>query len=303
MEISHRHIEVFRAIMLSGSVTGAATLLRTSQPTVSRELARLEQLLGYALFQRDKGRLQATARALALYDEVQRAYVGLQRVSEAAANLARLDQAQLALVCLPAFAHALVPAVCRRLHAVAGQARVAITPQESPLLEEWLSAQRFDLGLTEHSEAPPGTRLQAVLEADELCVLPEGHPLLAHSVLTPQHFAGQPFVSLSPDDRYRRLLDAVFEQAGVSRQLLWETHSAVSVCALVREGLGVAIVNPLTALAMAGHGLQLRRFAVSVPYRVSLVQPLYRPASPLSATFIDMLQQEAASLQQSLAVL
>ncbi|MGL6045164.1 MAG: LysR family transcriptional regulator, partial [Vogesella sp.] len=72
MEISHRHIEVFRAIMLSGSVTGAATLLRTSQPTVSRELARLEQLLGYALFQRDKGRLQATARALALYDEVQR---------------------------------------------------------------------------------------------------------------------------------------------------------------------------------------------------------------------------------------
>lgn len=38
MKLSARHIEVFRAIMASGSVTGAARLLFTSQPTISREL-------------------------------------------------------------------------------------------------------------------------------------------------------------------------------------------------------------------------------------------------------------------------
>ena len=62
MDIQHRHIEVFRAVMTAGSVTGAAALLHTSQPTLSRDLARLEQLLSYALFERERGRLKATAR-------------------------------------------------------------------------------------------------------------------------------------------------------------------------------------------------------------------------------------------------
>ncbi|WP_174874607.1 LysR family transcriptional regulator [Vogesella oryzae] len=303
MSISHRHIEVFRAVMTSGSVTAAAALLHTSQPTVSRELARLEQMLGFVLFDRIKGRLQPTAPALALFDEVQRSYIGLERIVETAANLARPDGGQLAVACLPAFAHALLPAVCRRLQQQAGNVRVAITPQESPLLEEWLSAQRFDIGLTESAEPPPGTSLQPLLSADEVCVLPEGHPLLAKAVLAPQDFAGQPFVSLSPQDAYRLQLDAVFAAAGVARQLVWETHSAVSVCALVQQGLGVAIVNPLTALAMAGQGMQLRRFAVSVPFAVSVVLPQFRPSTPLSGTFVALLQQEAALLQQRLAAI
>ena len=48
MRLTHRHIEVFRTVMLAGQVTRAAELLHTSQPTVSRELARLEQLVGAA---------------------------------------------------------------------------------------------------------------------------------------------------------------------------------------------------------------------------------------------------------------
>ena len=72
--ISHRHIEVFRALMLAGSATGAAQMLFTSQPTISRELARQEQLLGYDLFERVQGRLKPRARALRLWDEVQRSW-------------------------------------------------------------------------------------------------------------------------------------------------------------------------------------------------------------------------------------
>ena len=86
--ITHRHIEVFRAVMTAGSATGAADLLHSSQPTVSRELARLESLLGYALFERVQGRLRPNARALALWDEVQRSWQGLERVVERAVALA-----------------------------------------------------------------------------------------------------------------------------------------------------------------------------------------------------------------------
>lgn len=105
--ISHRHLEVFRALMLSGSATAAAQMLFSSQPTVSRELARMESLLGYALFERAQGRLRPTARALSLWAEVQRSWQGLDRVVEHALALARPHQARINVLCLPALSHAL----------------------------------------------------------------------------------------------------------------------------------------------------------------------------------------------------
>ena len=156
--ITRRYIEVFRAVMTAGSVTGAADLLHSSQPTASRELARLESLLGYALFERLQGRLRPNARALALWDEVQRSWQGLERVVDRAVALGRSDAVQLSVLCLPALAHALLPGAAARLLQACPHARLSVTPQESPLLEEWMSAQRFDLGLGEQTATPPGTQ-------------------------------------------------------------------------------------------------------------------------------------------------
>jgi DNA-binding transcriptional LysR family regulator len=297
--ITHRHIEVFRAVMTAGSVTGAAELLHTSQPTASRELARLETLLGYALFERLQGRLRPNARALALWDEVQRSWQGLERVVDRAVALGRSDAAQLSVLCLPALAHALLPGAAARLLQVSPHARLSVIPQESPLLEEWMSAQRFDLGLGEQTATPPGTQAEVLLTLDEVAVLPVGHALAQRPVLGLGDFAGLPFVSLSADDPYRRQIDALFAQTGVQRQLRLETHSAVAVCAMVQRGLGVAIVNPLTALAAvqgAGGALVLRRLGFSVPFSVSVVRPLFRAPLPELAPMLDALRLEAKAL-------
>ncbi|VTR40368.1 DNA-binding transcriptional regulator LysR [Serratia fonticola] len=47
--ITLRQIEIFHAVMTTGNLTEAATLLQTSQPTVSRELARFEKLIQPAI--------------------------------------------------------------------------------------------------------------------------------------------------------------------------------------------------------------------------------------------------------------
>lgn len=300
MDIEHRHIEVFRAIMRAGSVTAAAAQLFSSQPTVSRDLARLEQLLGFALFDRVRGRLQPTARALVLHAEVQRSWSGLETVLATARGLREFASGQLAIACVPAFAQSLLPAACRRFQQQHAQIALSITPQESPLLEEWLSAQRFDLGLTEQDSAPPGCTLTPLFAADEVCVLPPAHPLAARDVLQPEDFAGESFVSLAPGDPYRQQLDAAFASRGIERRMAIETQTAASVCALVREGLGIAIVNPLSAQEYAATGLVVRPFALSIPFRVSLVRPQFRPSTPLADAFALALQEEAdARLRRS----
>ena len=298
MDLSHRHIEVFRAVMRAGQVTRAAEALHSSQPTVSRELARLEHLLGYALFDRIQGRLRPTVRARALYDEVERAYQGLERVQATARELREFGTGRLHLACLPALAHALVPAALRRFAARHPEASVSVVPLESPALEAALSEQQFDLGLTEARAAPVGCALHTLLEADEVVVLPAGHALAQRPLLAPADFEGQAFIHLAPADPYRQQIDALFAAAGVTRRGRHETASAVSICALVAEGLGLSIINPLTARAMAQSDARLavRPLAEAVRFHVALVRPEWRAEHPLLADLRDALIGAAGAL-------
>ncbi|OQS50170.1 LysR family transcriptional regulator [Chromobacterium violaceum] len=303
MSISLRHIEVFRAVMTCGSVSGAARLLHTSQPTVSRELARCEQLLGMALFERGHGRLRPTQQALQLFAEVERSFVGLERIVASADAIRQFAGGQLAVACLPVFAQALLPGVCADFVADFPDVGVDISPQESPWLEEWLAAQRFDLGLTEQQQAPAGCQTQPLWQGDELCVLPAGHPLAEKRRLEARDFDGLSFISLAASDSYRQQVDAWLAREGVSRRLQLSCHSAASVCEMVRLGLGVAIVNPLTALAEAERGLAVRPLAESIPFSVQLVLPQFRPASPLPARFIAALRRRVSELDIRLSAL
>lgn len=298
--INLRQIEIFHAVMTAGNLTEAARLLHTSQPTVSRELARFEKLLGIQLFTRARGRLHPTVQGLRLFEEVQRSWYGLDRILSTAESLRDFRQGELSIACLPVFSHSLLPELVQPFLARYPELSLSIVPQESPLLEEWLSAQRHDLGLTETTTAPAGTERIPLLTLNEVCVLPAGHPLTAKTQLTPADFSGENYISLSRTDSYRQLLDSLFQQHEVRRRMVLETHSAASVCAMVRAGVGVSVVNPLTALEYAASGVVVRPFSVEVPFTVSLIRPLHRPASALVDAFCAHLASGAARFSAAL---
>lgn len=294
--VNLRHIEIFHAVMTAGNLTEAARLLHTSQPTVSRELARFEKVIGLTLFERSRGRLHPTVQGLRLFEEVQRSWYGLDRIVSAAESLREFRQGELSIVCLPVFSQSFLPLLLQPFLARYPEVSLNVVPQESPLLEEWLSAQRHDLGLTETLSTPAGTERAPLLTLNEVCVLPAGHPLAQRKVLTPQDFQGENYISLSRSDSYRQLLDALFSEHQVKRRMVVETHSAASVCAMVRAGVGVSVVNPLTALDYASSGVVVRPFSVDVPFTISLIRPLHRPASALVDAFSAHLQQTVSRI-------
>jgi DNA-binding transcriptional LysR family regulator len=300
--LTHRQISMFRAVMLHGQLSRAADVLGTSQPTLSRELARLEQVLTFMLFDRVRGRLRPTARALMLFQAVERSFVGLDEIAHQALALRHFAASRLRLACLPALAHALVPAALQGLQKSHPSAAVSIHPEESPWLEQALAEQRFDLGLSEALEAPFGCSLEFLYQAAEVAVLPTGHALLRKKILSPADFTDQSFISLAPGDPYRAQIDAMFAQYGVSRQMVYETASAVAVCAMVQHGLGVAIVNPLTAHAVqgsdpSGAGLAIRPLSVPIPFQVSVLVPSQGSNHPLLLPMIDALKDRAKELR------
>ncbi|MDE9459007.1 LysR family transcriptional regulator [Xenorhabdus bovienii] len=301
---SWRHIEIFHAVMTTKNLTDAAVLLKTSQPTVSRELARFEQLLRFRLFDRIKGRLFPTAQGLRLFEEVQRSYYGLERILNAAEGIRQFEHAQLSIACLPVFSQSLLPKACHSFIQRYPEAKLTIIPQESPLLEEWLSAQRHDIGLTEHLQTPAGTEQETLITLNEVCVLPANHPLSQKSRLTPEDFHEQKFISLSITDSYRQLIDTIFSEHHVNRNMIMETHSAASICAMISEGIGMSVVNPLTALDYLDKNARIcvRPFSIDIPFTVSLIKPIHRPFSEPVEIFITHLKQQTGLFPRKLAL-
>jgi DNA-binding transcriptional LysR family regulator len=302
MNLTHRQLSLFRAIMLHGNLGRAAEASATSQPTLSRELARLEQLLGFTLFDRVRGRLRPTVRGLALLQEVERSFVGLDQIAARAHELRTQTSGRLRIACLPALAHALVPQALVAFAEQCPDVAVSVHPLESPWLEQAMGEQRFDLGLCETTEAPSGVALHSLLEVAEVAVLPPGHRLAGKLSLSAQDFAGERFVSLAVGDPYRIAIDQMFAHTRVERTTLLETTSAVAVCAMVRQGLGVSIVNPLTALALSGPELLVRPLKVAIAYRVGLLLPQMAAPQPAISNLAEALHKAARMIKTSLSL-
>ncbi|OZI25132.1 hypothetical protein CAL19_06595 [Bordetella genomosp. 7] len=60
--IQLRHLEAFHAVMVSGSITGAAHLLHVTQPAISATIKHFEQRLGFTLFRREGAALRLPPR-------------------------------------------------------------------------------------------------------------------------------------------------------------------------------------------------------------------------------------------------
>ncbi|WP_102224875.1 LysR family transcriptional regulator [Acidimangrovimonas sediminis] len=275
-ELNLRQVEIFRAVMKFGTVTAAAAALGSSQPTISRELHRLEDVVGFALFERRRQRLQPTARAQKLYHEVQSAFIGLERINTCVNSLREIQDEVLYVSTLPAFAHSILPEAIARLSRTNPGVSVHVDTTD-PRDQSPISGFNFDIGLTEAGIFVPGTETIALGVFEQVAVLAEDDALAAPEVLTPEDLAGVRFISLGKYDPYRLLIDRAFDAAKVQRRMLISSQSSHAACEMVRRGLGVTIVNPLTALSFRGRGVVLRRFRPALPFPVSALCPVNRP--------------------------
>ena len=100
-KLTFRHIETIRAVMLTGSVTGAAVRLFVTQPAISHLIRDVEDILGFALFDRRFGRLVPTARAELLFGEIERSFVSLDHLNDFSSRLRDGEQRTISFGAVP----------------------------------------------------------------------------------------------------------------------------------------------------------------------------------------------------------
>ncbi|MBD1554636.1 LysR substrate-binding domain-containing protein [Pseudomonas typographi] len=298
--MNFKQVEAFRAVMLSGSMTAAAEALHTSQPNISRLIAQLERASGFKLFERSGGRLQATDEGAALFADVERAFIGLQSIEDAALNIRRGGTGRLRIAAVPSLSLTVLPHVIQRFRQEHPGVAISIHTHDSPAVARWAASRFCDVGLASYvGEQTPGVIAKVLCDVPGVCVFPRGHRLQTLASVTPNDLEGEEFISLLHNDGSRARIDRLFPETKGFRRMNLETPYAATICSLVGLGLGVGIVSPLVAQECRHLSIDTRPFLPDIRFTTYLLLPSDRPHSVLAQRFARLIGQMLSDATQA----
>lgn len=240
-----RQLEAFQATVLTGSVTAAANRLNVSQPAVSQLLGQLERACGFKLYDRRGGKIVLTREAEALYAEVNRMFVNVDRISRAAAAIRENNWGALRVASFPAFSRCLMPKIILEFLKDHCAARFHVQSMRSRAVIDAVAAQHVDIGVSSIAGDRPEVESTFVHAMRAICLLPSGHRLADRLSIHARDLEGEPFISLGLQDGSKSIVDRVFDQLTVRRKILVECGQSETIYSFVAAGAGVAVVDPL----------------------------------------------------------
>jgi DNA-binding transcriptional LysR family regulator len=287
--ITLKHIEAFRIVMQTGSMTEASRRLYTSQPQVSRLVSQLEAIVRFPLFQRHGTRLLPTLDGKRFFEDVEKAFVGLAGLEAAASNILSFRGRRLTVAAMPRLAAGLLTRAVMQFKVDYPESLVTIQSGTAASVNTWVSSGLCDVGLAIiYGDDSPGLRAETLFSMDCVIVLPKAHRLSRLKQVQAADLEDEAFISFPVGSAPRERIDQVLASAGVRPRTVLESDLGASVCALVAAGLGVSVINPLAALEeKRASGLEIRAFKPAVPVRLAMLLPPAAQGSRLVDAFTD----------------
>jgi DNA-binding transcriptional LysR family regulator len=284
-------VEAYRAVMLAGSVSDAAHFLNVSQPGISRLIKDLEQSVGFSLFTRIPGRIIPTPEGEAFFKHVQRVYHGLQSLEGAARDIANLKHDRLRIASFPAASLGAVPEAVVRMNEGFPDLKIRLEVQASSRVLELVSSQQIDVGIAAFPVDYPGVIVERVYKPFCKCVLSGDHPKAAMPRIALADLAGERTIGISEDLSIGHAMRAACREAGVPVENGVETTSAYAVCRMVESGLGIGVVDPLTAAVFRNSGVRILEFEPDIPFNFAIVLSEHAPRSQAVDRFVKLLHE------------
>ncbi|WP_369394121.1 LysR family transcriptional regulator [Streptomyces sp. CG1] len=239
----------------------AAARLGIAQPPLSQQIRRLEEKVGYALFEREPGRVTLTPAGRALLPAARQAMAGLTDGLAAARAAGSGRSGRLRIGFAASLALTVLPGLLREFRKQFPDVHLDIHEMTTAPQLDALRARTIDIGLLR--EPPAGESelgFRTVLSEPFVAVLPTAHPLAAQRAVSLAQLAGEPFVLL-PRAVGPQLYDRITglcEEAGFTPRISQDAVEWQTVCALVETGLGVSVA-PASIRRIRLKGVAFRR--------------------------------------------
>ncbi|MBN9428920.1 MAG: LysR family transcriptional regulator [Burkholderiales bacterium] len=285
-----RQMEVFRAVMSTGTVAGAATLLHLSQPAVSKALSLAERQSGIQLFDRIKGRLIPTTGARLLYEEVDRLWRGVEKVRKLSLELAHPADGTLHIAASSSLGSSLVPAALAEVYEQFPNLKAKVDLQVPRTLIDTLVDYTSDVGVALFALDHPNLLTVARYDCGWVCVMPKGHPLAELNAVRPRDLRGYRLISFPSLPDYGVEAKTLFGAETLQPAL--EVRAGQSACLFALAGIGVAVVDEVTVARNVFPQLEVRPFRTRARLEIRVVRNAFKPLSPFVRAFCDAIEHQ-----------
>lgn len=251
-------LAVVAAVRRLGSVSAAAEELHTSQPALSRRLARIERDLGGSLFDRGRHGARPTPAGRLVADGAEEVLAHLAELRQRARDATAGRRGRLRIGTTPTLGADILPRVLSQHRAEHPEVELEVVSNgDSAALAEDVLAGRLDLALAVVPRAAD-RRLAVPVDGWQFFVLvvPEDHPLTAMASVPIPLVLRERHVVMRKGTGLREVVDRMFTDLSDGRpDISIETTDREMLIPLVAAGLGVTLLPEVFAKHRAQEGV------------------------------------------------
>ena len=257
-EMTLRQVEVVRAVMLTGTINGAAALLNVSSPGISRLVKHTEESLGLRLFERRAGLFVPSVEAGPVFDQIARVYKDVENLGFAVANLQRGEDVRLVFASAPSIAQFIAGRAISDVRHRFPDLFIDLNILKIEETLDYLLLERGEFVMMSYPVENPALENELVATGTLVAIMPEGHRLAEKPAVSVRELAEEPMIGVDPKDPYGAILMKPFVDAGIEMQHSMRGRFAQTVVSLVRHGLGVALIDEFSVAEVNMPGVTRR---------------------------------------------
>jgi DNA-binding transcriptional LysR family regulator len=291
-----RQIEVVRAIMITGTIAGAAKLLNVSAPGISRLMKYTERSLSLRLFERRHGRYVPTREAEDIFEQINGVYKKVDDLQFVLSRIERGAAHEFVFASVPSMSTVMVPRAVERLRHLHPDLRFDINILKIEEAVDYLLMGKGELVVMSSRFDHPGIAMVPLARGELCCIVPENHAFATRASLTSREIAAHPLIGIDPADPYGRIMTEHFRRANVGFDIFIKARFGTTVCALVRAGLGIAVIDQFTVAHDAMPGIKAIRIEDPTPFQTYVAMRADRALSRYAENFVALLRDEMSTV-------
>ena len=248
------HLRYFVTLAEMKHYTRAAEYLCISQPSLSHAIRQMEKELGVALFEK-AGRHTVMTRFGEEFLEYARQSLAV--LDEGVASLQRSSRGEglIRLGFVPGLAADFLKVFPER------DIRFTFHTDLTEHLLAGLAAKKFDIVFASQPEETDGFTAVPVENQELVLITPKGHPLACADEISLSDTEGYRQVFFDRSSGIRRVIEKMFDDAGILPDIAYETEEDQVIAGLVAKGFGIAVVPYMDML----HKLDVEIMKIKSP--------------------------------------
>lgn len=278
-----RQLEMFEAVMRTGSVSEAARALSVSQPAVTKSLRLAEQAAGFVLFRRVRGRLFPSPEAETLLPQVERMRSDLGAISLLIRQLRDGNAGSVTVAAVGSVAHPFITPAVAQFTRERPNIRVEVMILPTATVADRVAQSQADFGVVHQPTDNPYLDGEVICQAEGICVMPKKHPLAQRKSIAARDLLDEPLICYREDTAIGWLVRKALGAAGERRDVDIVINQSQQALDLVEAGAGIAVMDPFLLLAAPRPALAGVPFRPAIPNRLRIIRARERPRSRAAA--------------------